>query len=132
MTPTRSRLGNLPCNPAPRIYKGGRGTPLRDNPTHPNIRSPDHPTIASSNPRALLSTGIIQPQTGRRVLPPPEGPNLSKTLRPISSVLCYHHTCDPTTHHMNLIAGNKHRHAGAAPQPLSQACAQAPRQPQLR
>ena len=23
--------------------------------------------------------------------------------------MCYHHTCDPTTHHINLIAGNKHR-----------------------
>src|SRR6266498_4619415 len=55
------------------------------------------------------SIRIIQPQTGRRVLPPPEGPNLSKTLRPVSSVLCYHHTCDPTAHHINLIAGNKHR-----------------------
>src|SRR6266498_5519564 len=55
------------------------------------------------------SIRIIQPQTGRRVLPPPEGPNLSKTQRPVSSVLCYHHTCDPMTHHINLIAGNKHR-----------------------
>src|SRR6266498_2398522 len=56
-----------------------------------------------------MSTGIIQPQTGRRVLPPPEGPNLSKTPRLVSSVLCYHQTCDPTTHHINLIASNKHR-----------------------
>src|SRR5436190_23763598 len=26
-TITRNRLGNLSCNPAPRIYKGSRGTP---------------------------------------------------------------------------------------------------------
>src|SRR5437763_14975829 len=26
-TPTHSRSGHLQCNPAPRIYKGGKGTP---------------------------------------------------------------------------------------------------------
>src|SRR5436190_10408436 len=55
------------------------------------------------------SIRITQPQTGRRVLPPPEGPNLSKALCLVSSVLCYHLTCDSMTHHINCIAGNKHR-----------------------
>src|SRR5207237_5163327 len=94
-TPTRSRLGNLPCNPAPRIYKGGRGTPsgtktyIAHKGTHP--QSPDHTTITSSNPRAYPSTGITQPQTGRRVLPPPEGPNLSKLCVPFERLVLPSH-----------------------------------------
>src|SRR5207237_1556890 len=95
-------LGHLQFNPAPRTYKGGRGTPLENHPTT------DH-QIHGHRPSYHLSTGIIQPQTGRRVLPPPEGPNLSKTLCLLSSVLCYHLTCDPMTHHINSIAGKKHR-----------------------
>ena len=108
------QLGLLPykptrtpsCNPAPRVYKGSRGTPL----DHPRSQPQHLGTTKSQTHRAILSPSIreIQPQTGRRVLPPPEGPNLSKTLHPVSSVLCYHHTCDPTIHHINLIAGNKH------------------------
>src|SRR5438552_668308 len=82
MSSSRSRLGNLPCNPAPRIYKGGRGTPRSQV---------IHPTIISSNPRAHLSTGIIQPQTGRRVLPPPEGLNLSKLCVPFERLVLPSH-----------------------------------------
>src|SRR5207253_10976860 len=95
------------CNPAPRISKGGRGTPSKQSSNH-------RTTNASSNPRAHLSTGIIQPQTGHRVLPPPEGSNLSKTSCLVSSVLCYHLTCDPMTHHINSITGNKHRHLASS------------------
>src|SRR6266540_3673088 len=45
-----------------------------------------------------------EPHTGRRVLPHPEGPNLSKPC-----VLCYHQACYPTTCPINCIAGKKHR-----------------------
>src|SRR5438132_189651 len=62
-------------------------------------RSSSHPSIR-----------IIEPQTGLRVLPPPEGTNLSKTLRLVLSVLCYHLTCDPTTHHINSIVTNIDTH----------------------
>src|SRR5207237_7632678 len=106
-TPTRSRPGHFQCNPASRIYKGSRGT----------SKGGKEPSIQIQSPSAILhhhpSIRITQPQIGCRVLPPPEGPNLSKTMRLVLSVLCYHLTCDMMTHHINCIAGNKHQQCAA-------------------
>src|SRR6266542_636653 len=92
------QLGLLPCkptrtpscNPAPRVYKGSRGTSL-EHPRSDLITHRSHTTIASSNPRAHPSTGITQPQTGRRVLPPAEGPNLSKLCVPFERLVLPSH-----------------------------------------
>src|SRR5438105_12351084 len=79
-----NQLGLLPCkptrtpscNPAPRVYKGSRGTPLEDRGS--SIQTPRNDQVSNLSRNTLPSIREIQPQTGCRVLPPLEGPNLSK------------------------------------------------------